>query len=204
MATTLQLQIFSIEERESNPQVPCCDCLNIKFQYFSYQTVHPSNPRRPLTVFREHQFSFPCDLFRDNGDNLLDGAFSAVDIPSELWNIVSSRVVYFAKNMVAADNGKGSSPVLNMAVRIHVRNHTPRDGDDSCRRQVSRKSFINSLLKVRVVGDDDACCSICLDKFGDLTSEVVGTPCSHAFHQDCILRWLKNHWSCPLCRYQVF
>ncbi|KAI4305714.1 hypothetical protein L6164_029065 [Bauhinia variegata] len=212
MATSFQLQIFPMEEQQPNedlwfpqyqnlwfsqyqssvPVPPCCDSFNIKLQYFN---SHPSN-----RVSVEDQFMFPRDLFCDMGVNLLVDTFSLMHIPPELLYQVAPHVVSFARNMHADDNYKGRR-TLNISVRIYVNTPSaPNGDDDSCR---SWGGFINSLKKVRVGDDDASCCSICLDKLCDPTSEVVGTPCSHVFHRDCILRWLKNHSSCPMCRFQV-
>lgn len=48
------------------------------------------------------------------------------------------------------------------------------------------------------VVDIQAECCICLDK----TSQPWKTlPCGHAFHQSCILNWIKYHQTCPVCRF---
>ena len=49
----------------------------------------------------------------------------------------------------------------------------------------------------------EMCCAICL-------KEVSYTPprkrfvkqleCTHCFHSKCINKWLKNHFTCPVCR----
>ncbi|XP_068643007.1 E3 ubiquitin-protein ligase ATL42-like [Aristolochia californica] len=46
-------------------------------------------------------------------------------------------------------------------------------------------------------------CAVCLSRFED--SEVLRLlpKCKHAFHINCVDRWLENHSSCPLCRYKV-
>nr|GLL16743.1 uncharacterized protein LOC110012102 [Ipomoea trifida] len=45
-------------------------------------------------------------------------------------------------------------------------------------------------------------CSICLEEvvFG---MKATGMPCSHVFHGDCILKWLKGDHTCPVCRYSL-
>ncbi|KVH99867.1 putative RING-H2 finger protein ATL12 [Cynara cardunculus var. scolymus] len=45
-------------------------------------------------------------------------------------------------------------------------------------------------------------CVVCLSKFED--SEVLRLlpRCRHAFHMNCIDKWLESHSSCPLCRYK--
>ncbi|KAI1839923.1 hypothetical protein JX266_013871 [Neoarthrinium moseri] len=42
-------------------------------------------------------------------------------------------------------------------------------------------------------------CTICIDemKLGD---EAVVLPCKHWFHDECVVLWLKEHNTCPICR----
>ncbi|KAL3745898.1 hypothetical protein ACJRO7_014921 [Eucalyptus globulus] len=50
--------------------------------------------------------------------------------------------------------------------------------------------------------DGDECCCICLEKLNG-AEKVVEIPCSHLFHNKCIVEWLKRNNSCPLCRCKV-
>ena len=53
------------------------------------------------------------------------------------------------------------------------------------------------------------CCPICRNSVNedsitnendpDINSVVVVGMCGHAFHYDCISRWLKTSKNCPLC-----
>ncbi|KAJ4957743.1 hypothetical protein NE237_024854 [Protea cynaroides] len=45
-------------------------------------------------------------------------------------------------------------------------------------------------------------CMICMDEFVR-GIHVRKLPCSHFFHTECILTWLKNKNSCPLCRFAM-
>ncbi|XP_015876136.3 E3 ubiquitin-protein ligase At3g02290 [Ziziphus jujuba] len=47
-------------------------------------------------------------------------------------------------------------------------------------------------------GELDGCC-ICLEEFTAGT-EFLRFGCKHVYHQSCILKWLNNQNSCPLCR----
>lgn len=50
--------------------------------------------------------------------------------------------------------------------------------------------------------EDSKRCSICLEDF--VAKEMVTvTPCRHMFHEDCIVPWVKNHGSCPVCRFAI-
>ncbi|XP_043722156.1 E3 ubiquitin-protein ligase ATL42-like [Telopea speciosissima] len=46
-------------------------------------------------------------------------------------------------------------------------------------------------------------CAVCLSKFEDTEILRLVPKCKHAFHIDCVDRWLESHSSCPLCRHQV-
>lgn len=42
-------------------------------------------------------------------------------------------------------------------------------------------------------------CIVCLEEYAD--DEVVSiTSCNHVFHQECIMRWFRDHFRCPICR----
>lgn len=58
-------------------------------------------------------------------------------------------------------------------------------------------------LRVGIGGSNS--CSICLEEFGEgiRSKVVVRMPCSHVFHEECVLSWLLKTPSCPLCRYDV-
>ncbi len=50
-------------------------------------------------------------------------------------------------------------------------------------------------------------CSICADRFereGEgCNHDPVMTACRHVFGHDCIVRWLSDHETCPMCRYRL-
>lgn len=46
-------------------------------------------------------------------------------------------------------------------------------------------------------------CAVCLFKFEDEEILRLLPKCKHAFHMNCIDKWLEHHSTCPLCRYKV-
>lgn len=51
-------------------------------------------------------------------------------------------------------------------------------------------------------GREHAECAVCLSDYED--GDMLRTlPCAHAFHRDCIDRWLGTNPACPLCRVRV-
>nr|GMC56318.1 E3 ubiquitin-protein ligase RING1-like [Ipomoea batatas] len=62
---------------------------------------------------------------------------------------------------------------------------------------LAARSAVAALEKVKLKPKET--CSICL---GGLI-KATRMPCSHVFHQRCIVRWLKRSNECPLCRFQL-
>ncbi|KAL0930423.1 uncharacterized protein CTRU02_214498 [Colletotrichum truncatum] len=42
-------------------------------------------------------------------------------------------------------------------------------------------------------------CTICIDSFNEGDDATV-LPCKHWFHDQCVVMWLKEHNTCPICR----
>jgi hypothetical protein len=45
-------------------------------------------------------------------------------------------------------------------------------------------------------------CGVCLDGFAE-GERLKAMPCSHAYHESCIVRWLGVSRLCPLCRFAL-
>lgn len=46
-------------------------------------------------------------------------------------------------------------------------------------------------------------CPICLNDFDD-NEEVCFLDCTHMFHQNCIVEWVRKKNTCPLCRCKLY
>lgn len=65
-------------------------------------------------------------------------------------------------------------------------------------RNLERKTVDKAML-----GEDDKVeCSICIDDMKE-GEKAVFLPCKHWFHEDCVVLWLKEHNTCPICRTPV-
>jgi len=61
-------------------------------------------------------------------------------------------------------------------------------------------SVVRNLPSV-VVTEADVVCAVCKDEFG-VGEGVKVLPCSHRYHEDCIVPWLGIRNTCPVCRYE--
>ncbi|KAI5352607.1 PREDICTED: E3 [Prunus dulcis] len=54
----------------------------------------------------------------------------------------------------------------------------------------------------RISVSEGESCSVCMDEFEGGTT-VACLPCSHVFHGECIVNWLRQSHYCPVCRFEV-
>ncbi|KAF4396805.1 hypothetical protein F8388_004773 [Cannabis sativa] len=66
---------------------------------------------------------------------------------------------------------------------------------------------INKLKELNIKEGDDIAtnnnCTICQENLLFEDMKVVEMPCSHLYHKNCIVSWLKIKHLCPLCRYSI-
>lgn len=64
------------------------------------------------------------------------------------------------------------------------------------------KEKIDDIPKVEVTAEEverKLQCSVCWEDF-KIDEKVRKLPCSHLYHEDCIVPWLNLHGTCPICR----
>eukprot|EP00252_Welwitschia_mirabilis_P016338 TRINITY_DN3602_c0_g1_i1.p1 TRINITY_DN3602_c0_g1~~TRINITY_DN3602_c0_g1_i1.p1 ORF type:complete len:313 (-),score=15.25 TRINITY_DN3602_c0_g1_i1:429-1367(-) len=74
--------------------------------------------------------------------------------------------------------------------------------NDRCGPPPASRSAIDALPSIRVTSwhlNNESHCPVCQERFqiGGMVREL---PCKHIFHHDCIVPWLNQHNSCPICR----
>ncbi|XP_026408987.1 E3 ubiquitin-protein ligase RNF181-like [Papaver somniferum] len=111
----------------------------------------------------------------------------------------------------------GGSYLLTASVKITMEEnldvHDPIHADvtdsmeeDSVRRTGASKSFIDALKKEEYrhnnrYSNDTTSCAVCLERILD-GSVISNIPCLHMFHSACLVTWLHESNSCPICRRQ--
>ena len=67
------------------------------------------------------------------------------------------------------------------------------------------RASIDAMPKVKINQRHlrgDSHCPVCKERF-ELGSEAREMPCKHLYHSDCIVPWLVQHNSCPVCRLEL-
>ncbi|XVE73467.1 hypothetical protein DITRI_Ditri11bG0119900 [Diplodiscus trichospermus] len=69
------------------------------------------------------------------------------------------------------------------------------------------KESIQALRKVKL-GDTDhsvsrQMCTICFEEFSEHAMDIASMPCSHLFHENCVVKWLNTIHLCPLYRFPM-
>uniref|UniRef100_A0A0C9RTU8 RING-type E3 ubiquitin transferase n=1 Tax=Wollemia nobilis TaxID=56998 RepID=A0A0C9RTU8_9CONI len=65
------------------------------------------------------------------------------------------------------------------------------------------KSAVEAMPTVKIseehLGSE---CAVCTEGF-EVGAEARRMPCQHMYHSECILPWLEQHSTCPVCRFQM-
>lgn len=52
-------------------------------------------------------------------------------------------------------------------------------------------------------GEDGRGCAVCYEDLKGPVGKVVALPCTHVFHENCLLPWFQNRSTCPSCRFDL-
>ncbi|KAM7260337.1 hypothetical protein ACFE04_016078 [Oxalis oulophora] len=67
---------------------------------------------------------------------------------------------------------------------------------------VAINSFDNFIFKENSDREDLGICRICLQRFNEDDQGLINTPCSHIFHGECMVDWIRAKKSCPICSHE--
>lgn len=45
-------------------------------------------------------------------------------------------------------------------------------------------------------------CPVCVEELS-MGKNAIFMPCGHSFDPDCLMPWLKDHNTCPVCRHEL-
>ncbi|XP_010243363.1 PREDICTED: E3 ubiquitin-protein ligase RING1-like [Nelumbo nucifera] len=151
-------------------------------------STHPHFPP-PLDPF---SILSPSHILTPTTDDDLDADDESLDIPAAV-RLATSSSGYLL-----------DSPYFDRLIQ-HLAD--PDDDPDTLLPPGSTpasKASVESIPTIKISGNflasDTILCAICKDEF-EIDGEAKQLPCKHIYHSDCILPWLSQHNSCPVCRF---
>jgi len=85
----------------------------------------------------------------------------------------------------------------------HLSQQFPDGG--RCGPPPASRSAVDAMPTVKIAEKHlciESHCAVCTDEF-EIGGEAREMPCKHIYHADCILPWLAQHNSCPICRHEM-
>ncbi|KAL7926304.1 hypothetical protein ACQKWADRAFT_179728 [Trichoderma austrokoningii] len=88
--------------------------------------------------------------------------------------------------------------IITNLMEAHPQSNAAPPASTEALANLTRRPVDASMLD----GDSKTECTICIDdmKVGDLAAFL---PCKHWFHEACVVLWLKEHNTCPVCRASI-
>ncbi|MED6180243.1 hypothetical protein PIB30_008437 [Stylosanthes scabra] len=97
---------------------------------------------------------------------------------------------------------------IKHCIRVNHENQSHQEGEPLHRNNSGIDPFVVEKLPMFRFGSlrgqkEGLDCAVCLNRF-EITDVLRLLPkCNHAFHMDCVDKWLDEHSTCPLCRNRV-
>ncbi|KAI0597009.1 hypothetical protein F4775DRAFT_271771 [Biscogniauxia sp. FL1348] len=85
--------------------------------------------------------------------------------------------------------------IITNLMEANPQSNAPAPASEDAIAKLERKSLDEAMLGPELKGE----CTICIDDM-NLGDEAIVLPCKHWFHEECVVLWLKEHNSCPVCR----
>ncbi|XP_050893801.1 NEP1-interacting protein-like 2 [Lathyrus oleraceus] len=174
------------------------------FDHLSHIQCETFNP--PTIVFKK--------LFSQEGQDYIRTHLSTVSfLTSNMLNHIISHIIYEVQQLYNIDIIEEEDNLtqpnvfnLNLEIEIHEDDIEEEIGMIPASKDAIERIKTTCDLNVTKLRDI-LCCTICMDEFefDDIneTSNICTMPCSHVFHEQCIVKWLQTSNTCPLCRYSM-
>ncbi|KAJ1432107.1 Zinc finger, RING-type [Sesbania bispinosa] len=142
------------------------------------------------------------------------GRSGSVPVPEQSWGVYSSGPYLIFHGQVPGFTLSNGSP-RGGPRRVDFGDYFMGPGLEELIEQLTMndrrgpppaaRSSIDAMPTVRITQAhlrSDSHCPVCKEQF-ELGSEARAMPCNHIYHSDCIVPWLVQHNSCPVCRVEL-
>ncbi|KAK7958130.1 hypothetical protein PG996_010426 [Apiospora saccharicola] len=121
-----------------------------------------------------------------------------MDFPAMLHHLFSTVLNPNVAHGDAVYTQEGLDRIITDLMEANPQSNAPPPASEDTISRLPRKKLDEQMLGPELKGE----CTICIDDVG-LGDEVIVLPCKHWFHDECVVLWLKEHNTCPICRAPV-
>ncbi|KAG8659600.1 hypothetical protein MANES_02G051900v8 [Manihot esculenta] len=145
-----------------------------------------------------------CD-YEESICELLCETLTAMGVSEDNHERIGRQVDFEVQHRLETSRGTDTATIVIPTRISRTFSEEYEDGDAGLRQPIpASKSSIDGLARIvfHVGVQDPGICTVCLKEFED-GDDLIQMPCSHLYHQHCIVEWLMSSHLCPLCRYQM-
>ncbi|KAI9303917.1 hypothetical protein BJ944DRAFT_267636 [Cunninghamella echinulata] len=113
----------------------------------------------------------------------------------------------YIQGEIALEHQGNRNNIMSTFIRLrHIIRSQFSESAQPNNRPATRESI--EKLKQRILSDNDSLirsgteCIICQDIY-EINKFVTKLPCGHEYHQECIVHWLNQSSTCPICRHSI-
>lgn len=176
-----------------------------EYDEVQHQTQHPITGLTTVEILQQEFLDRDVDFLYPKLSQLLPPSLDQLD-PRQREELVLQIIA--RAYVVLLDYSKYFPTAVNLLMRVYLNIVTTYsvsfefEGEDHSFTPAA-PSAIAALKEGRFKSSStDTSCTICLEDF-PVGSNVTCMPCSHIFHRQCIVEWLKNSHYCPVCRFKM-
>ena len=156
--------------------------------------------------------------FNSGISNMINSLFSAIsgNSSSNIVNISNNNVSFNLTGLL----GNHANSLIQGLQSINFNSILGRDINDNAFENIlnivmrsdngsppASEQVINSLERMEINEDNfenfnKENCAICADEYL-LKQKIICLSCSHFFHEECIITWLRKRNQCPVCRKEL-
>ena len=161
-------------------------------------TSHPIN-FEPFILNNSNSQNNLNNSQNENGGNHRHNIYSLNRRAENLRNR-ANHIVELLTNYIFIQNNNDNIDNIISHIMLH---DTNKYGNPPAAKKAieNLKKYKINEEKIKEFGFENSC-AVCKDEF-NIGEECLSMPCNHNFHKDCIIPWLNERNSCPVCRYEL-
>ena len=115
-------------------------------------------------------------------------------------NLITFFPPIFISNIIIGNSNSDNLDNIINEIMLHDTNKYGNPPASKKEIEKLKKCKINEE-KIKEFGIENSC-AVCKEEF-IIGEECLLMPCNHHFHGNCLIPWLKERNSCPVCRYEL-